>query len=123
MILEHGTTRHRAERIAANGPDPNYREPVALPSRQGDGFSTLRQWFPADVVGDPEDYARGKAAQFPDEGGPVVLRLDVPDEVVTATDTVIYPPEHGLVVFDAGYGLEELLAAWPRVKATIRDVT
>jgi hypothetical protein len=34
--------------------------------------------------GHPEDYARGKASEFPGEGGPVILIVDVPDIIVRA---------------------------------------
>jgi hypothetical protein len=34
------------------------------------------------LFGRPEDYARGKVGRFPDEGGPVILAVDVPDDIV-----------------------------------------
>jgi len=33
------------------------------------------------LFGAPEEYARGKAAEFPDEGGPVILVVDVPQDI------------------------------------------
>src|SRR5438045_1830762 len=42
--LVHGTTRHRAESIISNGPDPRYLEPGGVPSN--DGFSTYVEGGP-----------------------------------------------------------------------------
>jgi len=66
----------------------------------------------------------GKAAQFPSEGGAVILVIDgVPDDVLTAANPDgFFPLEHGLVQFDLGAGLEELLAVWPSLSKHIRDV-
>jgi hypothetical protein len=56
-----------------------------------------------------------KAAAFPDEGGPVILVLDVPDEIVArAVDEVYLPLSQGVVQFDEGAGLEELKSAVAR---------
>jgi hypothetical protein len=73
------------------------------------GFSTA----PAQgsyPLGAPEDYARGKARLFPNEGGPAILEMEVPDWIVALA---VHPG--GEVWFDAGFGLEELLAAWPGI--------
>lgn len=120
MILLHGTTRQRAERIVV-GPDPRYREPGGRAS--ADGFSMALEAGPFPF-GRPEDYARGKAAEFPDEGGPVILAVDVPNEIVRAAVNDWFLPGQGLVRFDPGAGYEELLAAWPVVakSAEIRSV-
>ncbi len=32
--------------------------------------------------GHPEEYARGKVREFPEEGGPAILRVDLPDDIV-----------------------------------------
>lgn len=122
MILLHGTTRRRAERILALGPDPGFREPGGRPS--ADGFSTTLETGPF-LFGTPEGYARGKAAEFPDEGGPVILVIDVPDDIVHRAATDWFPLGQGLVQFDRGAGFEELVAAWPAVakSAHIRSVT
>jgi hypothetical protein len=56
----------------------------------------------------PEDYARGKARLFPKEGGPAIVEVDVPDAIVALG---FHPG--GEVWFGPGFGLEELLAAWP----------
>lgn len=79
MILLHGTTRRRAEQIIAHGPNPRFREPGG--SASNGGFSTYLEHGPY-LFGEPDKYAHGKANEFPDEGGPVILRLEVPDEIV-----------------------------------------
>jgi hypothetical protein len=68
MILLHGTTQWRAQRIINLGPDPEFREPGAPPVECG--FSTYLECGPFHF-GLPDDYARGKAREFPEEGGPV----------------------------------------------------
>lgn len=122
MILLHGTTRLRAERILRLGPDPRYREPGGRASN--DGFSTALEGGPFPF-GTPPEYARGKAAEFPAEGGPVILVLDVPDAIVHAAAGEWFPLGQGVVQFDTGAGLEELLTAWPDIAKTalIREVT
>ncbi|WP_435020548.1 hypothetical protein TA3x_001890 [Tundrisphaera sp. TA3] len=72
--------------------------------------------------GHPEEYARGKAHQFPDEGGPAILVVDVPDAIVQCAETAWFPLAQGLVQFDAGSGLEELLLAWPALSKRIRSI-
>jgi hypothetical protein len=108
MILLHGTTRRRAEQIVQRGPDPRYPEPGGRPTE--DGFSMNLEDGPFHF-GTPEEYARGKAKEFPDEGGPVILVIDVPDEIVQRAVNEWYPLSQGLVQFDSGAGLEELVAA------------
>jgi hypothetical protein len=75
------------------------------------------------LFGRPEDYARGKAMQFPGEGGPVILAVDVPDDIVQRAVNDWLPLSQGLVQFDPGSGLEELIAAWPALSKEIRIVT
>ena len=84
MLLLHGTTRSRAERIARLGPDPRYREPGG--SGQYDGFSTNLEAGPFHF-GSAEDYATGKAREYPNEGGPVVLAVEVPDDIVRLAES------------------------------------
>ena len=60
MILLHGTTRARAERILHHGPDPISQEPGG--QAWEDGFSMNVETGPFDF-GAPEDYARGKGVQ------------------------------------------------------------
>ena len=110
MKLVHGTTKLRADRIIASGPDPRYCEPGGNPSEEG--FSLYIEGGPFPF-GTPEDYARGKAAKFPNEGGPAILEVDVPDDIVALATEEWLPLSQGLVQFDLGAGVEELLAAWP----------
>jgi hypothetical protein len=109
MRLVHGTTKLRAERIIANGPDPRYQEPGGTPCQEGFSLYLDSGPFP---FGMPEDYARGKAVKFPNEGGPAILD-DVPDEIVALASEEWLPLSQGLVQFDIGAGIEELRIAWP----------
>ena len=122
MILLHGTTRRRAEQIRDLGPDPRFREPGGQAT--DDGFSLYLESGPF-LFGMPEEYARGKASEFPEEGGPVILVLEVPDEIVHRAATDWFPLSQGLVQFDPGSGLEELVAVWSTIASTaqIRSVT
>lgn len=104
-ILRHGTTRQRAEAILRDGPDVNFREPGGLEPAWG--FSTAPLGNP-DTVGIPEEYATRKAALFPNEGGPAILEIEVPEGIIKiATDV------GGEVRFEPGSGLRELKEAWP----------
>lgn len=120
MILVHGTTRQRAEQIVQYGPDPRFREPGGL--RWSDGFSMSLEGGPF-LFGTPEEYARGKAAEFPDEGGPVILVVDVPESIVQQASGEWFPLEQGLVQFDPGAGLEELAAVWASLPKQIRSLS
>ena len=101
--LRHGTTRLRAEHILLNGPEPN--RVVGGDTANGLSTAPLQGFYP---LGAPEDYARGKARLFPQEGGPAILEIDVPESIVALA---LHPG--GEVWFGPGFGLEELLAAWP----------
>ena len=110
-VLHHGTTRQRAEAILRDGPNPDFKEPGGL--ERAWGFSTAPPEGPFPV-GSPEYYARNKAVNFPAEGGPAILEIEVPEEIIQrATDT------GGEIRFEPGYGLEELLKAWPTVPKRI----
>jgi len=63
------------------------------------------------LFGTPEDYARGKAQAFPAEGGPVILAVDVPDDIVQRAVNTWFPLSQGLIQFDVGAGIEELIAS------------
>src|SRR5580704_7851102 len=99
-ILIHGTTRQRAERIMAQGPDPNFVEPGGLD--ETDQFSTYLGSYPGPFpMGTPAKYARDKAVAFPNEGGPVILTVDVPDDIIAlAVDEDFLPLSQGLVQFN-----------------------
>ncbi len=120
MILRHGTTRVRGERMLQHGPDPPFRETGG--EAWEDGFSMNVEAGPF-LFRWPEDDARGKARQFPDEGGPVILAVDVPDDIVQRAANDGFPLYQGPVPFDPGAGLEGLIAAWPVLSKEIRDVT
>ena len=108
--LRHGTTRQRAESILLNGPNPRFMEPGGLdPAR---GFSTDRADKPY-VYPSPEDYAAKKALNFPNEGGAAIVEIEVPESIVQKADVIVE------VRFDFGYGLDELLVAWPSLSKRI----
>src|SRR5947209_4619752 len=116
MLLLHGTTRVRAESILAHGPDPRFQEPGGQACEDGFSMNVASGPF---LFGKPEDYARGKARAFPAEGGPVVLVVEVPDDIVQKAVNDWFPLSQGLVQFDLGAGMEELLAAWPKLTKEI----
>jgi hypothetical protein len=119
MILVHGTTRRRAVEICVRGPDPRFPEPGGQGLDEAFSFYLEGGPFP---FGTPEAYARGKARSFPDEGGPVILAVDVPDDIVAHAVNEWLPLSQGLVQFDWGAGLEELLSAWQTLPKQIRDI-
>jgi hypothetical protein len=119
MILLHGTTRKRAEQIVRDGPNPRYREPGGI--GWNDGFSTYLEEGPY-LFKPPEYYATGKAKGFPSEGGPVILVMEVPEDIVMKAATDDFTLGGGLIQFDRGAGMEELLAAWPNLLKTIREI-
>lgn len=119
-ILLHGTTRHRAGQIMAQAPDPDFIEPGGGP--RAEGFSTCLESGPF-LIGTPEEYARRKAAAFPNEGGPVILAVDVPDDIIAlAVDDVYFPLSQGIAQFDERAGLHELRAAWSTMSKQIVPV-
>ncbi len=80
-ILLHGTTRRRAERIFAVGPDPEFVEPGG--SGKADGFSpALRMdhsfWVIQSIT------LVENTCNFQAKLGQAVLAVDVPDEIIAA---------------------------------------
>ena len=125
MLLLHGTTRQRADSIVKNGPDARYREPNGSTA---DGFSTSPAEGPFDF-GSPEDYARGNAANFPNEGGPTIITFELPDDwvasMVGGAGELIPGKAFNAgteIRFEPGGGLEQLVAAWPRLSTTTIDL-
>jgi hypothetical protein len=110
VLLRHGTTRQRAERILQNGPDLRYVEPGGSFDDPAKGFSTARIKEEYNL-GSPEEYARRKANNFPQEGGPVLLEIEVPESIVRKANRA----ESEEVRFEPGWGLTELLDAWPKL--------
>jgi len=104
----------------ARGPDPDFVEPGGGP--RAEGFSTCLEFGPFPL-GTPEEYANRKAAGFPNEGGPAIIALDIPDAIVAlAVDEVYFPLSQGVVQFDEGAGLEALRAAWSTLSKQIVTV-
>lgn len=122
IILQHGTTLRRALEIEARGPDPHYVEPNSGGRRwDPPGFSTCRLDRPFGV-GSPEQYARLKAANFPSEGGPAVLEVEVPAVIIAlleadpdARDSM----DSGDTLFDPNVGIAELRVAWPHLSKRV----
>jgi len=120
-MLLHGTTRHRAEQILKRGPDPHFIEPEGAGIGGAGSFSTYLEEGPF-LFGPPEEYARNKASIFPDEGGPAIIAVHVPMDIMALAEGPYFPLDQGLVQFDQGAGLEELMAAWPHLPKQIRLV-
>jgi hypothetical protein len=118
-ILLHGTTRLRAERIAAQGPDPDFVEPGG--GTRAEGFSTYLETGPF-LFRTPAEYACGKAALFPNEGGAAIVAVDVPDDIISLAVDAYFPLSQGVVQFDEGAGLAELRVAWSTLWRDIRSV-
>jgi hypothetical protein len=124
VLLQHGTTRKRAEAILQNGPDPRYAEPPGHIS--ADGFSTAPALGPFGF-GRPETHARSKAKLFPDEGGPAILEFEFPDHLAQDIIADIQNPiQRGKalnwgdeIAFDVGHGIEQLLQLWPQLNKRI----
>jgi hypothetical protein len=116
VLLHHGTTRHRADRMVRTGPDATFVEPGGGLGSRAEGFSTVEAGATDRGLGTAEDYARRKAGNFPTEGGPVILEVDVPVgivELVQADPIGAIVAASGEIRFEPGLGLEELLQAWP----------
>src|SRR5207302_9653452 len=113
----HGTTLIRAKQIEISGPDSDFVEPAS--GTRAESFSTCLESGPFPL-GTPQEYARRKAALFPNEGGPAILAVDVPDAIIALAVNVFFPLSQGVVQFDEGAGLEELRAAWPTLAKDIR---
>ncbi len=120
IALLHGTTRSRAERILHYGPDPEFCEPhTSEPARS---FSATVAEGPF-LFGKPEEYALLKASAFPEEGGPVIVALKVPLAIILRAVDEAFPISQGLVQFDSGAGLEELIAAWTKLDVSIQTLS
>lgn len=118
----HGTTRRRAERLLAVPPEPLYVEPKGDYANRARGFSTAIKGAPDVGLGTPEAYARSKDGNFPDEGGPVILEVEVPGWIVDIVrdDLELGPgAASGGVRFEPGVGLEELIQSWPTLAKRI----
>jgi hypothetical protein len=56
------------------------------------------------------------------EGGPAILAVEVPERIVLRAVNEWFPFSQGLIQFDPGAGLEELVAAWASLEKEIRSV-
>jgi hypothetical protein len=114
-ILFHGTTLWRARQILAGGPSPDFIEPGG--NVPAENFSACLTFGPFECTERPEEYAWGKARaavrEGRDEGGPAMLIVDVPDEIIALAVDEWMPLSNGFVQFDRGPSLAALLAAWP----------
>ncbi|MBY0457594.1 MAG: hypothetical protein K2V38_09675 [Gemmataceae bacterium] len=116
VILRHGTTLRRAERLLAVPPDAGFVEPGGNQFTTADGFSTVIAGRAEGGLGSAERYARAKAANFPSEGGPAILEVEVSAEIV---DILRNDPIAGMIVasgevrFEPDLGLPELQQVWP----------
>lgn len=116
MILLHGTTRRRAEQILAHGPDPRFREPGGQATEDGFSMNLDRGPF---LFGDPDEFAHGKAREFPDEGGPVILVLEVPNAIVQKAATEWFPLSQGLC---SSIPVRDLKSSWlPGPKSRVQQ--
>jgi hypothetical protein len=107
MWLLHGTTRARAEGIVQHGPDVTFVEPGGRGIAEN--FSFTVDGTPS-AVGDSLAHARGKATAFPNELGPVVVAVDVPDDVVRMAAVEHQSLFAGFIEYDEGADVEELVA-------------
>jgi hypothetical protein len=107
MWLLHGTTLARAESIVQHGPDIDFVEPGA--AGIAENFSFTAEGTPS-AVGDSLTYARGKAIACPNELGPAVVAVDVPEEVVRMAAVEHLSLFVGLIEYDEGADLGELVA-------------
>lgn len=120
-ILFHGTTLWRARQIVRRGPDPDFIEPGAI--SPAENFSLCLPFGPFECTDRPEEYAWGKARtaarEGRDEGGPAMLIVDIPDDVVALVVDEWFPLTQGFVQFDRGTGLDALRSSWPQLEMRI----
>lgn len=77
------------------------------------------------AIGAPEQYARAKAGNFPNEGGPVILEVEVPGWIVDILRTDPFAAmvvASGEVRFEPDLGLPELQREWPTLNKRIVPV-
>ena len=122
LLLDHGTTRHRAQQLLNAPPDAAYVESGGDRYARAGGFSAVFAGQLNAGLGSGEEYARAKAANFPNEGGPVILEVEVPEWIV---DILRNDPIAGMIVasgevrFEPDLGLVELQQAWPTLTKRI----
>src|SRR5207248_2349748 len=124
-ILFHGTTLWRARDILGGGPAPDFIEPGG--NTPAENFSACLTFGPFECTDRPEEYAWGKARtaarEGREEGGPAVLIVDIPDDIIALAVDAWFPLTQGFVQFDRGPSLEALLASWSRLEKRIMPFT
>jgi hypothetical protein len=78
MRICHGTTLERAQRILQTHPDADFIEPGGDRFSRAGGFSAVIAGKTDIGLGSAATYARKKCANFPNEGGPVILEVEIP---------------------------------------------
>lgn len=105
----------------ARGPDPDFVEPGGKDRARN--FSACLPFGPFGCTGKPEEYAWGKARaadqEGRDEGGPAILLMEIPDNVLAFGVDELFPLAQGFVQFDRGPGIEALRAAWPQLEKRV----
>lgn len=125
VVLRHGTTLRRARQMLTDPPDASFVEPGGSQYTRADGFSSVVAGSPTASLGAAEQYAQTKSANFPNEGGPAILEVEVPEWIV---DILRNDPIAGMIVasgevrFEPDLGLTELRQAWPTLTKRIVPV-
>ncbi len=125
VVLLHGTTRQRAERLLTGPPNPRFREPGELPSRHTIGFSTTREGEADRGLSSSTEYAKRKAKTFPNEGGPAILRVAVPRWIIELVENhgALGPvASSGEVSFYDDCGLPELAQLWSQFEKQVIEL-
>lgn len=115
----------RARAIETNGPDPSFREPGSNSLPPAEGFSTVVGDGRPCTTGTPEMAARNKDSLFPNEGGPAILEVVVPDWIMAilhADPIAAGLARGGEIRFEPGSGLDELRAEWPKLARRVMPV-
>jgi hypothetical protein len=122
-ILHHETTLERALAIAANGPDPDFREPGTTPNLPAaEGYSTVIGDGRPCSTGTPDEAARNKDSLFPNEGGPAIVELQVPDWIMAilhADPIAAGLARSGEIRFEPESGLTELRTEWQNLSKRV----
>lgn len=125
VILFHGTTFGRAQQLLDGGPNPDFVEPGG--NTPTENFSACLPFGPFECTDTPEQYAWGKSraavSEGRDEGGPAILIVEVPDDIIALAVDAWFPLTQGFVQFDRGSSLTVLLTAWPRLEKRIISFT
>jgi hypothetical protein len=120
--ISHGTTFERAQHLLLTSPDADFIEPGGDRYSRAGGFSAVISDANDIGLGSAAAYAQMKSVNFPNEGGPVILEIEVPVWIV---DVLRNDPFAAMVVssgevrFEPDLGLKELQQAWPTVSKRI----